>query len=166
MKFKKFTIGLLLFLLLSANILIAGETSKQDILRLSQQFTEKYEREKAEAVRVAKEKGWVIRKTFSDGKVIELQRLGPNGIPIYYTTNNIFAAWTVGTDELWPGGSTGLDLTGEGFLIGEWDCGAVRTSHQEFDDGQGGTRVTQRDTPAEFSDHATHVAGTLVSGGS
>jgi len=162
---KMFRVILLSSFFFLSNSALVAQINKQELLRLSQQFTEKYEREKAEAVRVAKEKGWVIRKTFSDGKIIELQRLGPNGMPIYYTTNNLFAAWTVGTNTLWPGGSTGLDLTGDGFLIGEWDGGAVRTSHQEFDDGQSGSRVTQKDMPAVFSDHSTHVAGTLVAGG-
>jgi len=58
---KKITICLLLFLLLFANIIIARETDKQELLRLSKEFEEEFKREKAEAERIAKEKGWVIR---------------------------------------------------------------------------------------------------------
>jgi hypothetical protein len=71
----------------------------------------------------------------------------------------------VGTDELWSGGSTGLNLTGAGFTIGEWDGAGVRTTHQEFRVGAGASRVTQMDTPGGTSYHSTHVAGTLIAEG-
>ena len=47
--------------------------------------------------------------------------------PVYYITTNWGAARTVRTDRLWPGGITGLDLTGNGYhKIGKWDGGGVR----------------------------------------
>jgi len=85
-----------------------------------------------------------------------------NGRPRYYTTTNLFAAQTVGTDQLWPGGSTGLDLTGVN-LPGElalWDSGYVMGTHQELVG-----RVFQQDAPTYVGYHATHVAGTLVASG-
>ncbi|MCK4357165.1 MAG: S8 family serine peptidase [Candidatus Cloacimonetes bacterium] len=157
---KMFRVILLFSFFFLADLALVAQTNEQELLRLSQQFTEKYEREKAEAIRVAKEKGWVIRREFPDGRIIEIQRLAPNGMPIYYTTTNLNAAKTVGTDELWPGGASDLNLTGDGFLLGEWDGGGVRTTHRELTG-----RVTQQDIPAGLSSHSTHVAGTIIASG-
>ncbi|MDH4019347.1 MAG: S8 family serine peptidase, partial [Xanthomonadales bacterium] len=83
--------------------------------------------------------------------------------------NNIYAADTVSTDEIWPGGTAGLNLSGTGFTIGEWDAGAI-ANHTEFTG-----RLTQVDIsdiiskfapdPVIPSNHSTHVAGTLAAAG-
>lgn len=108
---------------------------------------------------IAREKGWPIRKETALGDVIELQKI-VNGIPFYYTTYNRTAADSISTDECWPGGSTGLSLTGAGVTLGIWDGGRVRTTHQEF-----GGRAVQRDGLPALSTHATHVAGTMIGAG-
>jgi len=41
-----------------------------------------------------------------------------------------------------------------------WDGGSVRTTHQEF-----GGRARQMDNTSSLSDHATHVAGTMIAAG-
>lgn len=84
-----------------------------------------------------------------------------DGEPQYYHTFNITAAKTTSTDKVWPGGSLGLNLTGESlkYPLGVWDAGAVLTTHQEFD-----TRVTLGDNVATH-DHSTHVAGTMIASG-
>ncbi|MEZ5084381.1 MAG: S8 family serine peptidase [Bacteroidales bacterium] len=52
------------------------------------------------------------------------------------------------------------NLNGSGYLIGEWDGGGIRLTHQEFDG-----RVSQMDAPAATSSHSTHVAGTMIAQG-
>ncbi|MFC1733881.1 S8 family serine peptidase, partial [candidate division KSB1 bacterium] len=106
-----------------------------------------------------------VRKEFPDGRIIQLMRVD-NSFPVYNITTNLAAAISTRTNTLWTGGSLGLNLTGSGYdKIGEWDGGAVRATHQEFDDGMGGSRVTQGDSPGSTSGHSTHVAGTMVAGG-
>jgi hypothetical protein len=61
--------------------------------------------------------------------------------------------------RVWPAGGAGLNLSGNGVLIGMWDAGNVRASHQEF-----GGRVTNLDNAA-LNNHATHVAGTMIASG-
>jgi hypothetical protein len=112
---------------------------------------------------VAKEKGWMIREETDQG-VREIQYIDIYGMPQYYQTTNLNAARTTNTDDLWVGGSSGLNLSGDGYLIGEWDGGGVLTTHQEFDNG-GGTRVTQMDSPGSTHYHSTHVAGTIIAEG-
>ena len=77
----------------------------------------------------------------------------------YKVAHNVDAADTTNAEDLHPGGSLGLDLTGSGYTVGIWDGGAVLDTHQEF-----GGRVTVIDgsTP---DDHATHVAGTIGAAG-
>ncbi|MEC5394295.1 T9SS-dependent choice-of-anchor J family protein [Bergeyella sp. RCAD1439] len=94
-----------------------------------------------------------------DGKYYQLKGFTKKGQPLYYVTYNSDAAKGTGTNKLNPE-SGFFNLEGEGMQVYEWDGGAVRVGHQEF-----GGRVTQRDTPSGYSDHATHVAGTMVASG-
>lgn len=86
-----------------------------------------------------------------------------NGLPVYVQTlNNTDAAKTISTNKVHPGGGLGFSLTGSGMTnrLAVWDGGSVLVSHQEF---QG--RAVQSDNPSSTSDHATHVAGTMMAGG-
>ncbi len=75
--------------------------------------------------------------------------------------DNINSADTINTDQLWAGGDLGLDLDGEGLTVGVWEFGGViRNTHQELNG-----RVSIIDTETGFSDHATHVAGTIAATG-
>ena len=87
------------------------------------------------------------------------------GYPLYVTTNdNIISAATIGTNQLWPGGSTGLNLNGSTAAlkgkIAIWDGGRVLATHQEL-----AGRVLQKDNPSALSDHSTHVSGTMIAAG-
>lgn len=136
------------------------DETKEKLQQLSVRFQEKQDKQKAEVLNAARQNGWEIRKEFEDGKIIEIMKIGNNGMPQSFTTTNLNAARTVNTDDLWSGGSSGLNLDGSGYLIGEWDGGGIRLTHQEFDG-----RVTQIDAPAATSAHSTHVAGTIIGQG-
>lgn len=116
--------------------------------------------QREEAIRMATEKGWIIRQVLEDGTTIQLQKLDALGKPVYYITNNYDAAVTVSTDMVWPGGSVGLNLTGKRLTVGEWDGGAILSTHQELIG-----RVNQKDNATSLSNHSTHVAGTLIASG-
>jgi hypothetical protein len=101
-------------------------------------------------------------KRLNDHPDIQLVYIDQVGRPVYYKTDNIDAARTISTDDVWSGGSSGHELDGSGTLLGElgmWDAGSVRTTHQELYD-----RVTDYE-PSTISDHATHVAGTIIAAG-
>ncbi len=76
-----------------------------------------------------------------------------------YVTCNLNAARTMNVDKIWPGGSTGLALSGNGIELGVWDGGSARITHREF-----GSRAVNVDGVAHQW-HATHVAGTMVAAG-
>lgn len=134
-------------------------TSLKDRLEVSQK------ERKALAMEYAAKNGLTNGKIYRDNKVIEIQKLAADNTPLYYTTYNLNAAKSTGADGLWTGGRLELDLNGESMTLGAWDGSAVRTSHQEFGDRVimvDGTRFNNSNSGTE---HATHVAGTLVASG-
>jgi len=95
----------------------------------------------------------------NDGEIL-LLATGPNPREVQFEEiHNVNAADTTNADQLQVGGSMGLDLTASSLTVGVWDGGAVRSSHQEFDN-----RVTIVDG-ASFHYHATHVGGTIGAAG-
>lgn len=105
-----------------------------------------------------------------DGKTYIIHNI-VNGKPIYKTTHNLNSAKATKTDKLQTGGSLGLNLDGAGMIIGVWDAESVRGTHNEFKDDQvvPQSRVVYPEFLSPFfgpiSDHATHVAGTLIGKG-
>ena len=116
------------------------------------------------ALSMASQKHWPLTIQGKHGKYAVLAGVTPLGFPIYKTVNNLTSAQTVGTNNLWPGGSTGLNLSGNSTnmkgKIAIWDGGAVRATHVELNG-----RVIQRDGTTTLDDHATHVSGTLIGTG-
>lgn len=98
---------------------------------------------------------------FRDAKGNDVFMVGVDdlsGLPIYITTFNAGAAITTGVNELRAGGPLGLNLEGEGIVIGMWDSGRIK-DHAEFSN-----RIIANQS-LELSDHSTHVAGTLAAAG-
>jgi hypothetical protein len=140
--------------------------TKTEILRqasLQQAAKEKLMQQRLQTL--AKEKGWPAIMHGPNGKIALLAGVDALGYPEYIVTdNNITAAATIGTSRLWPGGVTGLNLSGSSNSVrsklGVWDGGAVRSTHLELTG-----RILQKDNATALSDHATHVSGTLVASG-
>jgi len=164
--------------LFSAVFLICGSIfgqSKEDIQKITAEYNisklkekevyyrKKAREEKEKAVAVAQAKNWPIYTVKDDGSISELMKLSPEGLPIYYSTNNVAAAKSTRANHLNTGGSLGLNLNGQGMTVREWDGGNVRTTHNAF-----GGRVTVVDDAANTTTafHSTHVCGTLVAAAS
>lgn len=114
---------------------------------------------------LARQKGWEMTIKGRNGNVGILVGVDPVGLPMYLITeSNIGAAATIGTTSLWPGGPSGLNLSGSSANVKSklavWDGGKVRATHVEL-----AGRVVQRDGSPTNSDHSTHVAGTLIAAG-
>ena len=108
--------------------------------------------QRQEAVLLAQRLGIPIRIVEADGTVTEIGRI-VDGHPMYRQTDNVEAAQTISVDRLWP------RLQGNGIVLGEWDGGRARQTHQELVG-----RVFAGDA-AGIIDHATHVAGTMIASG-
>ena len=143
---------------------VALETRAAKLQTLAAELQQRGASDRAAVQAYARRLGIPVRRELPDGRVLELQRLLPDALfgqrPVFYITNNIDAADTVSTDEVWPGGSAGLDLDGLGMTVAQWDAGLVFDDHPDL-----AGRVTHQDDATNISGHSTHVAGTLIGAG-
>jgi hypothetical protein len=144
----------------AAQSAVESATRQAELRALSEQLHQRDLLDRQQVQAYARRLGIAVRRELPDGRVLELQRLLPGRGPVFYITNNVDAADTVSTDEVWPGGSAGLDLDGTGMTVAEWDGGAVYADHPDF-----AGRLTQVDGASVVSGHSTHVAGTLAGAG-
>ena len=129
----------------------------QKLNQLKSQFQTEYNAKKNEAVQYAAKHNIDVVIEKDDGGIKVLQEVLEDGTLIYIETKNAGSAQTSRTNQLYNGGSLGLDLDGSGITVGIWDGGEVRATHQELNG-----RVTSSETFAPgFSNHATHVTGTV-----
>lgn len=132
----------------------------QQLLSLGQSLGSLQAAQATEATNFAVATGWSLSITNANGSLAVMVGVEA-GQPVYIGSYNANAADTVGTDELWTNGSSGLNLNGEGTQVGVWDIGDARFTHREFTTN--GTRIMKLDSasPDGVRDHATHVSGTL-----
>jgi len=83
-----------------------------------------------------------------------------DGFPIYFGTDNFGSVTTIRGNAMYPGGSLGLNVTGQDMVVGVWDGAKVRDTHQEFSG-----RIILGDGASTLSPHATHVTGTIIAQG-
>ena len=119
----------------------------------------------AKALSLAKQKGWQLTIKTNSGKVGTLVGVDDLGFPKYYISqNNTIAAATTHANQLWPGGTSGLNLSGSTPALknkmGIWDESRPLATHVEL-----AGRITQKDNPTSTDDHPTHVAGTMIASG-
>ncbi|RKS01160.1 S8 family serine peptidase [Flavobacterium sp. 102] len=158
---------LLLILFISGSVFgqsqenIKKITAEYDMAKLKEKeasYRKRATAEKQKAIATAKQRNWPIYEETPEGGIKELMALTPEGLPIYYTTDNVNAARTTRTNHLNTGGSLGLNLDGQGMTVRVWDGGNVRTNHTAF-----GSRVVAVDAATTNTIlHATHVTGTMV----
>ncbi len=163
--YKIFTKILLFAVLLTSGQLFAQTVTRVEVLnKLADEFELEWGISRQKVQEYAIKNNIPIRQENENGILMEIVDIR-DGKPVFYKTDNVGAAQTTRAYELWEGGNSGLNITGEGYnQLGEWDGGAVRDSHQEFTD-QGASRITQMDGNSSTHYHATHVAGTLIAAG-
>ncbi len=153
------------FLLTSLQSRSQQITNTTVLQRMSVESAQQEKENQKRLLALAKQKGWPLTITGRNGKHAVLTGVDQGGYPLYITVfDNTISAATIRTDQLWPGGSTGLNLSGSSAnmkgRIGIWDEGEVRATHVELTG-----RVVQKDNATNISDHSTHVAGTLIASG-
>lgn len=164
-----FRIGPFCSLLLVAATLISHpgfsqeKTNTAALHKLEQKLVGSEIKLQKERIQIAALKGWPLAFSNKSGRNVILTGIDNFGFPLYTAADNE-PAQTIGTNQLWAGGSTGLNLSGNSSRLngklGLWDEGRVRNSHVEI-----AQRALHRDNPQEESNHATHVAGTLIGKG-
>jgi hypothetical protein len=139
---------------------IRAQSVVTELLELAERWAQTWRADSLAVAQWSARTGEPIREELPEGGLREVIRLDDAGLPVYRITQNDIAAISINTHSVQPGGVTGLNLTGAGYKLGEWDGGAVRLTHREL-----AGRVTQVDGHPTVLGHATHVAGTLIATG-
>lgn len=167
----KRNVSLLAFFLFALPMILIGQTAeereaitqgydKEKLAQLADEYTQKFYERRQYALEMAAAKGWEIEREMPNGGIAVLVGVYENGNPEYLVTENREGGITTRTDRVHTGGSAGLDLNGENMILGVWDGGLVRTEHPLLQN-----QVTQMDGATDYSNHATHVSGTLIGSG-
>jgi hypothetical protein len=139
------------------------QTNVEELNRLAKEFNEEYQAAKERVETYTAAHKVPTSFTTEDGRYLEMVDV-VDGRPVYNVTHSHGAAITTRAAELWPGGSTGYNINGDGYdKLGQWDAGVARMTHQEFNNG-GTNRVNNMDGSATHF-HGTNVAGVMVAGG-
>ena len=156
---KIFTI--IVFILATSFLLYAQEETRVEWLRnFAEEQTNKWQVQLAEAESIAAVMRIPVWYEYPDGSVIELQKF-EYGLPVYDATDNLVAARTVSSNLVWQSGLMGFNLSGAGQILGLWEAGGYPlNNHQELTG-----RMVQMDAGSSVSQHATHVAGTMIASG-
>ncbi|WP_299761978.1 S8 family serine peptidase [uncultured Dokdonia sp.] len=148
---------------------ITKDYDQSRLSQLEQRLSQINQQQKQLAKQQATQRGLALTLTLDDGGFAELQRILPDGTPIYYRTFNVDAARSTRTNHLNAGGSLGLNLMGQNMTAHVWDGGHGRVTHQEYDGAGGNNRLTIRDIASEggtqLNFHAAHVSGTIMASG-
>ncbi|HRI46780.1 MAG TPA: S8 family serine peptidase [Ignavibacteriaceae bacterium] len=134
---------------------------KEWLRKFAAEQDEYFKKNYSEAETIAKSMNMPTVYTNSFGSIMVLAG-HDNGRLIYDATENLNAARSVSTDKVWSQGGIGIYfLSGAGQTLGLWEAGGIpRTTHQEF-----AGRISIIDGTVTTSEHATHVAGTMIASG-
>lgn len=138
---------------------IKNKSNVQKLNAISKRLEAQEKRNYQLALRLAKNKKWPLEKFDEKGsksKLVGVKITGKDTVAIYHTNDNRGAGITSRANTLYPGGSLGLNVTGNGMTLGLWEIDAVLASHELF---EGRVNQVDSDTP---DSHATHVAGTII----
>jgi serine protease AprX len=174
---KKNTVKLfILALALGSSLMVSAQDGKQkkrafqtntEALKIiAAKYQAEYEADQAKVLEYAKINNVPLTEKTENGGFRQLTQIDENGQPVYTETYNIGSAITSRVTALHPGGSTGLNLTGQfsdesRIEIGVWDGEYPLTSHQEFT----GRFATLDGAFAPTALHPSHVLGTILAEG-
>ena len=132
------SIFVLIVCLFNFTMLNAQDVTRKNILNNAAKSFEAESRASfSKAIIKSSERGWPLEYQSSNNRHSSLVGVDQFGLPIYLTTfADPVQAITVNTNQLWPGGSSGFNLSGSSDSItnriGVWDESSPRLTHVEF----------------------------------
>ena len=91
---------------------------------------------------------------------VDLMEVDSLGVALYYKSYNQVSARV--SNVIDESGNNVMGFSGKGMIVGLWDSKLPRLDHLDL---KGSIRVTDDSDRLSYSNHATHVAGTIVSRG-
>ncbi|MEN9559521.1 MAG: hypothetical protein RLZZ502_732, partial [Pseudomonadota bacterium] len=153
-----------------AKAAVVEATDGSTLSRLSAEFRRKYEADEAAVAAYLAANPTLAREVIKDGVLQRIVRIGSDGNPVFIKSkatrgaskSNVESGQLIKADSLYPGGSIGVDITGQSMEVGVWEPGVPRVTH-ELLTGKATIQAGQLgSTTTASKDHATHVTGTIV----
>lgn len=144
---------------------IAKSVNKEGLQSLQKQLQLKNTKDEAAITQYLKRNPKAKRTFVKNGSVYYLQRIDSEGNPVYINTKNKASGELIKANQLYSGGSLGVDITGTGMVVGVWDGGQVRTTHELLSGRvamQAGQTLDGSGDNYKGNNHQTHVSGTIV----
>jgi serine protease AprX len=109
----------------------------------------------------------VLKRTFvKNGSLYYLKDVDKDGNPVYINTkSNVESGTLIKANQLYTGGTLGVNITGQNMVAGIWDGGQVRATHELLSGKvamQAGQTLDGSADNHKGNNHQTHVTGTMV----
>ena len=152
---------------------IVSHYDKAKVDSLIKELKEKSEKSYKRALELADANGWPLQYRLKDGRLTVLTGVTENDEPIYKANDNNIGptsgAITSRAAAIRTGGVAGLDLNGQGMTVGMWELGGPLSNHEQLvgrvTSADGVSFSSANEDALESSQHASHVAGTLIGSG-
>ncbi len=107
-----------------------------------------------------------LQRTFiRNGSLYFLKDVDAEGNPIYINTKNKDSGILIKANQMYAGGTLGVNITGQNMVAGIWDGGQVRATHELLSGKvamQAGQTLDGSASNYKGNNHQTHVTGTIV----
>jgi len=138
---------------------------------LAAELQRRFDAQEAAVARYLADNPGTQREVVRDGVLYRIVRIGSDGQPIYIKSkggsridarSNVESGQLIKADSLYPGGSLGVNITGQNMVAGVWEPGLPRATH-ELLAGKVSLQANQLGSTTDSArNHATHVTGTIV----
>lgn len=106
------------------------QTYEEGKLLLLKQKNEEIYSEQQVKIRTYLERNPDKKKQFQkNGKLYFLHHINADGIPVYLTTKDVQQIQNTKSNQLYQGGSLGINITGTNMVAGIWDGGQINPNH-------------------------------------
>lgn len=139
--------------------------ARVSITALQQQSQRKFEQEEKKVQEFLAKNPQQSRSFVKNGSVYFLKYIDTKGNPVYINTKNRASGELIKANQLYSGGSVGVNITGTGMIVGVWDGGQVRATHELLSGKvamQPGQTLDGSTNNYTGNNHQTHVSGTIV----
>lgn len=136
-----------------------------DIISLRQKAQLKFEKEDKKVQEFLAKNPQLSRSFVKNSSLYYLKYIDARGNPVYINTKNRASGELIKANQLYSGGSVGVNITGTNMVAGIWDGGQVRATHELL---SGKVAMQPEQTMNGSGDnykgdnHQTHVSGTIV----
>jgi len=143
---------------------IVNASNLEELRKIEEEEEIRFQKNKAEAYRVAQLRGIDTIVELPNGGIREL--IGIDGEQLlFFETDNIDGAASTRANQLHFNTSLGLNLEGENLIVHVWDSGIANINHIEYGDENHFSRYIQGNPNSSSSPHSAHVTGSIMARG-